>query len=179
MVARGSTLISAVITEPGGLRGYVVDVDRDASVELTRAVDMSWRNHDNLVADGDQLGYLGADALHLRAATGGAWRAVELPFEPDAPSDVELSVLASGAWFVDGTDRGAFVFEPRQGAFCALAIPRALEVVTRSIVSPRYRLSIGGVANLRPGNCDPTSCLEERVEDPRAQIVELTRARRP
>lgn len=178
MVAVDGLSLAAAFADAGRLRGYVIDLERGGAPFFERDVDISWRHPHLLHLRGDHLAYLAADALHLWRPSSGRWRALDLPFSPDAPSEIALTDLADGRWLIDGTDRGAFLLDPHAGTFCALALPSSLTLASATLTSPHLRLRIGGAAEVFAApECPPGApCAIEappRHEDPRAELVRL------
>jgi hypothetical protein len=174
----GLTLAGAGADPQGPLRGYVLDLERGGAPFFERDIEHSWRNPAVLHLRGDHLAYLAADALHLWRRSSGQWRALDLPFVADAPSEIRVADLADGAWLIDGTDRGAFVLDPNRAAFCGLPTRIELTIVSATLTSPRHRLHIGGAADLYgAAECPPGApCALKgptRREDPRAELHRL------
>ena len=174
----GLTLAAAAVDPQGRLRGYVLDLERGGAPFFDRAVERSWRNPAVLHLRGDHLGYLAADALHLWRSSSGQWRAVDLPFAADAPSEITIADLEGGAWLIDGAGGGAFALDPNTAVFCGLPSGIELAVVSATLTSPRYRVHIGGAAELYgAAECPPGApCALEgptRREDPRAELLRL------
>jgi hypothetical protein len=173
----GSRVATAIVTAEG-LRGYVVDVDSRRSQTFERTPALSWRNREVLTLDGERVGYLGADALHVWSIATAAWEAHDLPFDPDLPSEIALHRMGDGYWLLDGTPQGAFRVDAG-GRFCPIPLPEGDPTPTGTVlVSPRYHVRLGGVALVHAENdCPPGApCAQPaptRHEDPRARVTTL------